>query len=275
MVTDERRALWTAIRAHPDDDTPRLVFADWLQEHGDEPRAEFIRLQIELEKLKPDRRKGRKALEAREKALLATHRAEWTDPIVAALIGKSRKAELREWARSWVAQLVFCRGFLSAERLDLERARMLSTLDAIVEPIEVLRVFASQQELRDASLAAFAQWAGSNSAVQIQLAGVTNDGGAAITDSKHFRSLSYLELTHGSISLSGVRQIARWPRAARLFVLDLRGNPITDTGARELVASPYLGALGQLDLTATHISAKGRAELRERFGTRVLLDPEP
>ena len=34
-----------AISANLDDDTPRLVFADWLQENGDEPRAEFIRIQ--------------------------------------------------------------------------------------------------------------------------------------------------------------------------------------------------------------------------------------
>jgi uncharacterized protein (TIGR02996 family) len=35
----DREALYAAILAHPDDDTPRLVFADWLQEHGNETRA--------------------------------------------------------------------------------------------------------------------------------------------------------------------------------------------------------------------------------------------
>ncbi len=35
-----------AILADPDDDTPRLGFADWLEENGDPPRAEFIRLQV-------------------------------------------------------------------------------------------------------------------------------------------------------------------------------------------------------------------------------------
>src|SRR5688572_17915635 len=37
-----------AIRAAPDDDAPRLVYADWLDEHGDSARAEFIRVQCEL-----------------------------------------------------------------------------------------------------------------------------------------------------------------------------------------------------------------------------------
>lgn len=35
-----------AIIDRPDDDLPRLVFADWLDEHGDGERAEFIRLQV-------------------------------------------------------------------------------------------------------------------------------------------------------------------------------------------------------------------------------------
>jgi uncharacterized protein (TIGR02996 family) len=41
---NEREALLRAICENPDDDTPRLVFADWLQDYGDEARAEFIRV---------------------------------------------------------------------------------------------------------------------------------------------------------------------------------------------------------------------------------------
>ncbi len=41
----EAEALLNAIYDHPDDDTPRLVYADWLQEHGQENYAQFIRLQ--------------------------------------------------------------------------------------------------------------------------------------------------------------------------------------------------------------------------------------
>src|SRR5215216_6655639 len=49
MPTDDPRpenpALLAAIIAHPDEDTPRLMYADWLDENGDPARAEFIRLQ--------------------------------------------------------------------------------------------------------------------------------------------------------------------------------------------------------------------------------------
>lgn len=47
----EQQAILYAICAQPDDDTARLVYADWLQENGDEARAEFIRVQIELARL--------------------------------------------------------------------------------------------------------------------------------------------------------------------------------------------------------------------------------
>ena len=35
------------IKQNPDDNTPRLIFADWLEENGD-PRREFVRVQCEL-----------------------------------------------------------------------------------------------------------------------------------------------------------------------------------------------------------------------------------
>ena len=46
---------------NPADDTVRLVFADWLEEHGEPERAEFIRVQCELAKTpkpKPPRMLG-------------------------------------------------------------------------------------------------------------------------------------------------------------------------------------------------------------------------
>ncbi|MBN9120915.1 MAG: TIGR02996 domain-containing protein [Planctomycetes bacterium] len=47
----DRAALLTAIVANPDEDTPRLVYADWLDEHGESKRAAHIRAQIECHRL--------------------------------------------------------------------------------------------------------------------------------------------------------------------------------------------------------------------------------
>lgn len=44
-MTDDHAAFMKAIIERPDDDLPRLVYADWLDERGEAKRAEFIRLQ--------------------------------------------------------------------------------------------------------------------------------------------------------------------------------------------------------------------------------------
>ncbi len=47
-MTHTAEQFLDAILADPDDDTPRLIFADWLDESGQPARAEFIRCQIAL-----------------------------------------------------------------------------------------------------------------------------------------------------------------------------------------------------------------------------------
>jgi uncharacterized protein (TIGR02996 family) len=58
-MSDEQ-ALLAAIWRHPNEDTPRLMYADWLQENGQPGRAEFIRAQCELATLAEDDPRFRK-----------------------------------------------------------------------------------------------------------------------------------------------------------------------------------------------------------------------
>lgn len=46
-------ALLAAVRADPDDDLPRLVYADWFEENGEPLRAAFIRSQIDYARAEP------------------------------------------------------------------------------------------------------------------------------------------------------------------------------------------------------------------------------
>jgi len=69
-------ALLAAIRAAPEDDAPRLVYADWLEEHGQPEWAEFIRVQCQLarhQKLQSSNGDEIVALWHREDELLANH----------------------------------------------------------------------------------------------------------------------------------------------------------------------------------------------------------
>lgn len=95
----EQDAFLRSICEHPDDDAPRLIFADWLEERGQRDRAEFIRIQCELAKMKCDR-KGHHypcrsrgpggasgpfhtchTLQKRERKLLMAYWAKWYPPI--------------------------------------------------------------------------------------------------------------------------------------------------------------------------------------------------
>jgi uncharacterized protein (TIGR02996 family) len=75
-VTDDQRALLAAIVADPSDDTARLAFADCIEEHGNSARAEFIRLQVQAERLHPNAN-ARAAPEERAEAIFAEHWVEW------------------------------------------------------------------------------------------------------------------------------------------------------------------------------------------------------
>ncbi len=74
-----------AIASDPDEDTPRLVYADWLDENGDPEQAEFIRGQIARHQnsdAKGDLTPGELArLATRERVLLAQNRNRWLQPL--------------------------------------------------------------------------------------------------------------------------------------------------------------------------------------------------
>lgn len=72
----ERDALLAAVRdAHPDDDLPALVYADWQDEHGQPEHAELIRVMVELAKNRvrtPEAKARRPKLLTRMKELFKT-----------------------------------------------------------------------------------------------------------------------------------------------------------------------------------------------------------
>lgn len=53
LTMTDRECFLAAVRRNPWDDTPRLVYADWCDEHGEPERAEFIRVQCEIAGLNP------------------------------------------------------------------------------------------------------------------------------------------------------------------------------------------------------------------------------
>src|SRR4051812_20469044 len=67
------------IKDHPNDDLPRLVLADWLQDHGD-PRGEFVHVQVSRARLREDDPQAQ-TLRGRERTLLRKHALDWLGPL--------------------------------------------------------------------------------------------------------------------------------------------------------------------------------------------------
>ncbi len=107
----ETEALFAAVYANPDDDRPRAVLADLLQELGD-PRGELIALQLGGKRSK------------REKELLATHAHPWLGPI-APLVAKTGL----DYARGFVDRCTLVDDRKLAHLVDRPEWRTITDLD--------------------------------------------------------------------------------------------------------------------------------------------------
>jgi uncharacterized protein (TIGR02996 family) len=75
MIRDpQEMAFINTIRAAPDDDSPRQVYADWLEEQGDS-RAEFLRVHLAIAN---DR--FNESLWNRYRDLIVFHAQQWLEP---------------------------------------------------------------------------------------------------------------------------------------------------------------------------------------------------
>src|SRR5262245_47558149 len=98
----DQEALLQAIREAPEEDAPRLVYADWLEEHGDPDGAEFITLQVQRAR-QPGEEASWRYLPPREEELLRKNQKAWLGPLA-----------------RWKGEREFRRGLL--EHLTLENA---------------------------------------------------------------------------------------------------------------------------------------------------------
>jgi uncharacterized protein (TIGR02996 family) len=75
---NQEEAFLAALAENPEDETTRLVFADWLEEHDEPDRAEFIRVQCALARLAAND-PTRTELTRRETELFRQGAGNWLD----------------------------------------------------------------------------------------------------------------------------------------------------------------------------------------------------
>jgi len=125
----EGDALRRAVISDPDDDTPRLIFADWLDENGQTDRAAFIRLQVESARAEPFGLQAR-AAEDRANRLLDSYLDAWTEHL------RSHFAEAPRFRRGFVEHVVL-------EPIAFEHA-FAEIVES--EPLQSLNVIRHQEE---------------------------------------------------------------------------------------------------------------------------------
>src|SRR5262245_56631511 len=98
-MNTEQQALLRTILENPDDDAPRLVYADWLEERGDADntsRAQFIRMQVALAATESDRL-NETSPEYQRLRVLANDR--WTPQWL-------REPEWQTWRRGFIQEVM-------------------------------------------------------------------------------------------------------------------------------------------------------------------------
>jgi uncharacterized protein (TIGR02996 family) len=269
------------ILASPDDDAPRLIYADWLEERGD-PRGEFIRVQCELARLDTDGRtdEGRlRALRVRESELLQ-FKFLWGESIW-------RKVNDFEFRRGFIEKVIvnvedFLRHaealFAGAPIIDIEFRGWLgpeiSGFARVQQLLRLRRLDLSETQLQDAGTRIIVASPYMRNVSDFRLAynGITADGVRALVTLSWLPSLQHLDLQDNPIADYGIRLLAEWPGSARLLTLNLRSTGMHDEGALALARSPLLTDVGLLKLSPMFLTDQWSRTLRARFGTRLQMD---
>jgi uncharacterized protein (TIGR02996 family) len=290
MTHDE--AFLQAIHEEPTSDAPRLIYADWLEEHGDATdaaRAEFIRVQCRLIRL-PSEDLERPALEARAVELLREHWADWVGPL-RELVGPMYSRYGEGWmgpTYSTRGLAHFSRGFV--ETLTLAADAFLRHADTLARltPLRHLRLWGGGRFAEALAAAPHLSWLATLdfedyyqypllardvralatspyltrlTTLRLFQNSVGDDGLEALAQAPWLAGLEVLDLTDNGISDRGVSALAASSLVSRLSTLDLTRNMITDQGAGALADSPYLARLKRLDLMVNPITAAGREAL--------------
>ncbi|HEX3147199.1 MAG TPA: TIGR02996 domain-containing protein [Gemmataceae bacterium] len=235
------RAFVATIIESPDDDAPRLIYADWLDEQGEADRAEFIRLQVREARMTADDPEL-PGVHARAEYLGRIHHVEWA----------SRLPQF-----NGVHWEVFKRGFFAAARFD-HPDQFFGHIAEVgaAAPIQELRLhqfnhpqapaLANTQQLRSIRVLDL------NDGNKI-----ANVGTEALMESRYLGRLNVLKLGRNSLGSAGVRAIAMASYARNIKFLRVERNDLFDEGLHYVAESHALVHLSQLDMERTRTGDDG------------------
>ncbi len=205
MTTDDEAALLKAVIDQPDNDAPRLAYADWCDRRGD-PRGRFIRVQLELAKVEFDLESPkRQPLMDESMTLLENDGQEWMP---------SKHPDVFKWKmhRGFVAGIhIAASSFLNhyAELGALYPIQHVNLRDLVPHARNVL----TSRNLRMLS------------SLSANYGGITDDDLKAFSQSHFVDNLWWLDLSDNQINQEGVEALITSPFLKKLGYVWLEGNP--------------------------------------------------
>jgi uncharacterized protein (TIGR02996 family) len=245
----DRAAFLATIRANPLDDTPRLIFADWLEEQGEPERAAFIRFQCAFPSWDSSHPRFAELLE-RER-VFDPFKPQW-------------QAELPQfhgvkWWLDW-----FHRGFIDQVTFrSVKSFRLYANpvfAAAPVTKLEVRRI--TDRTIRDVLASPFL-----HQLTSLYLNGILSDAGVEqVAACPALACLQSLCVWGGGFGDVAAEALARTTHLASLTCLSFSGHHIHDRGAMALVDSTTLSGVTDLVLHGTWgLSRAVVRRLRQRF----------
>ncbi len=251
------RALMAAIVAAPDDDAPRLVLADWLEQQGETAAAEFLRIGCALAQVPQDGPRWF-ALKSRQLNLLAHH-----PELRTAGIEPRRGITWHPPTRGLVEGLT---------------AQSLSALERMAEDL-FARMPIRHIELPKLSRQGMVRllrhaWLARLSGLDLGGSRLGDDAMVPLWSSREDFAPKVLGLDRNELTRVSIERLAAWPGLGGLRFLALGHNRVTSEDLALLVESPHFHPGLVIELRRGDFSVAAAQWLRTLFAGRVrFLDP--
>ena len=254
-MSPDEDALLNGIAADPAADLPRLVYADWLEEHGQELRAEFIRIQCEIAKLEVGPRDvidRNVNLWRRQQELLDGHMGELLEGV------PYRPANAQGYSS------LLRRGFVDEIEIDSwEFARQRPSL-TLLRPVPANVIVTAEGEFYES--AQICDEKGHNFVTSLRLFGPPErDGGICFDQNMEWLRLRSLFMIGHSIAFSEIMDAIRWYMPA-LDTINFADNTLTDNDVIDLLNAGVLQRLSHISLIENAIGDQAAIELADRLG---------
>lgn len=256
---EQHESFLRAIFDAPEDDTARLVYADYLQEHGDEDRAGFIRLDCGADRA-TDEVKRAQLLAERNELVRKQQSHPWPWSNTQTERGFPLPPNPLELGTSWHEDVDGLRSVVVNWRpawFGARAVRVEAPPRHTPELLELLFELPFLQQVTDWNLAGYVDL-------------------SPEPEPEHSPDFDFLPVqsgfrTYPTVTASAVNALAHSREALRIASLDLRNNELDNKVARALARSPYLKNLKRLELSeGNNIGSRVWQKVVERFGEDVV-----